>query len=434
MAFALQAANRQLLRDEGNHAHKDDHAERHENSKDVPEKPKAIIRMGSRGRFAEESRPKTMLDWPKYLFLKGAFYSNIVCLSPKFQHFITFVIVVASVLVGLQTYDSMSGSRAIAVLDSVVLYIFTFEVVVKVWACGNRPWEYFYHKSSVQYWNIFDFLVVVVCYLPLDASMVTVIRLFRLLRVLKLVKALPELQIIVMGLLSSLSSIFYVALLLMLVFYLYGIMCVSFFRDNDPVHFGSLETTFLTLFRMATFEDWTDVMYTQLYSCKVYGYGFREEWCTKPERPMGWAAAPFFVSFIILSSFVVLNLFIGVIISNMNDARTTLDKAEAEAEDGALDDFQRDSAVIKSMLTRMTELSSNIEKARDTMQDMQVEVQKLENSARVRKNKYRNGESKKTGWTRVMSDYKKAANRIKRGLAPSKVQKSSPVSNGTDSA
>uniref|UniRef100_A0A061R295 Ion transport protein n=1 Tax=Tetraselmis sp. GSL018 TaxID=582737 RepID=A0A061R295_9CHLO len=423
MAFALQAANRQLLRDEGNHAHKDDHAERHENSKDVPEKPKAIIRMGSRGRFAEESRPKTMLDWPKYLFLKGAFYSNIVCLSPKFQHFITFVIVVASVLVGLQTYDSMSGSRAIAVLDSVVLYIFTFEVVVKVWACGNRPWEYFYHKSSVQYWNIFDFLVVVVCYLPLDASMVTVIRLFRLLRVLKLVKALPELQIIVMGLLSSLSSIFYVALLLMLVFYLYGIMCVSFFRDNDPVHFGSLETTFLTLFRMATFEDWTDVMYTQLYSCKVYGYGFREEWCTKPERPMGWAAAPFFVSFIILSSFVVLNLFIGVIISNMNDARTALDKAESEAEAEAMDEFQQDSAVMKRMLSRMSELSGSLEKVVDSMSDMQAEVQKLEDSARARKKRTADCDRKGAGWTAALRNYGKAPSRIKRGVQTSDEQR-----------
>ena len=82
-------------------------------------------------------------------------------------------------------------------------------------------------------------------------------------------------QVLVMGLIGSLSSIFYVALLLMLVFYLYGIMCVSFFRDNDPVHFGSLETAFLTLFRMSTFEDWTDVMYTQLYGCDVYPYHFR---------------------------------------------------------------------------------------------------------------------------------------------------------------
>lgn len=228
--------------------------------------------------------------------------------------------------VGIQTYPSMEGVAALLIMDQVVLYIFTAECVIKILATGSRPWEYVYYKGSLQFWNIFDFLVVLVCYLPLGASMVTVIRLFRLLRVLKLVKALPELQVLVMGLLGSLSSIFYVALLLMLVFYLYGIICVSFFRDNDPVHFGTLEIAFLTLFRMATFEDWTDVMYTELYGCDVYPYHFRTHWCTKPERAMSWVAAPFFVSFIVLSSLVVLNLFIGVIISNMNEARATLEK------------------------------------------------------------------------------------------------------------
>ncbi len=80
-----------------------------------------------------------------------------------------------------------------------------------------------------------------------------------------------------MGLIGSLGSIFYVGLLLLLVFYLYGIMCVSFFRDNDPVHFGNLETAFLTLFRMSTLEDWADVMYTQLYGCDVNPLPFRSE-------------------------------------------------------------------------------------------------------------------------------------------------------------
>lgn len=220
----------------------------------------------------------------------------------------------------------MEGVKALQVMDAVVLYIFTVECVLKIAACGYKPWQFVYYKGGLVFWNIFDFAVVLVCYLPLGASMVTVIRLFRLLRVLKLVKALPELQVLVMGLLGSLSSIFYVALLLMLVFYLYGIICVSFFRDNDPVHFGTLETAFLTLFRMATFEDWTDVMYTELYGCDVYPYHFRTHWCTKPERAMSWVAAPFFVSFIVLSSLVVLNLFIGVIISNMNEARATLEK------------------------------------------------------------------------------------------------------------
>eukprot|EP00951_Prasinocladus_malaysianus_P022264 scaffold185992_cov44-Prasinocladus_malaysianus.AAC.2 len=236
---------------------------------------------------------------------------------------------------------------------------------------------------------------------------------------------MTDYQVLVMGLLGSLSSIFYVALLLMLVFYLYGIMCVSFFSENDPVHFGQLEVAFLTLFRMATFEDWTDVLYTELYGCDIYPYAFRQHWCTSPERAMGWVAAPFFISFIVLSSLVVLNLFIGVIISNMNEARATLTKVSAKAiilensslnhfawtqglsimalnilyyahvgpvwamslgstvaDDRDEDEFQQDASILRSMLKRMDDLSGTLAEARDSMMDMQSEVSKLESSAR----------------------------------------------------
>jgi len=373
-------------------------------------------RMMSRERL-NKNVPRTWRKVPDFILSKIAFYCNVIVSSPYFNNSITVVILIASLQVGVQTYQSMEDNQVLNIIDDIILYIFTAECIIKLVACGNRPWEYVWYKGNFVFWNIFDFLVVVVCYLPLGAGMVTVIRLFRLLRVLKLVKALPELQVLVMGLLGSLSSIFYVALLLMLVFYLYGIMCVSFFRDNDPVHFGQLETAFLTLFRMSTFEDWTDVLYTQLYGCDVYPYHFRTELCTDPNRAMGWVAAPFFVSFIILSSLVVLNLFIGVIISNMNEARATLDQEAAnEVHPEAEDEFQQDSAIMRAMIANMENLSSQVATVRDAMQEMQKEVTKLENSARVRKNKFRNGESSKTGFQRLMAEYSHTANRIKRGL------------------
>ncbi len=89
----------------------------------------------------------------------------------------------------------MEGNKILEVLDDVVLYIFTAECVLKIIACGKKPWLYIWFQGRPEFWNIFDFTVVLVCYLPLDAGMVTVVRLFRLLRVLKLVKALPELQV-----------------------------------------------------------------------------------------------------------------------------------------------------------------------------------------------------------------------------------------------
>jgi len=304
--------------------------------------------------------------------------------SPILNNTITAFIVLASALVGIQTYPSMeyvdgrdtnsAASKVWHAMDQVVLYIFTVEVVLKVLAEGNAPWRYFVtyqdpnaekpvdpdqlpnmwqvsqaftesvstkkkknrRRSKSQqrapfsianikldYWNIFDFSVVVVCYLPLGGNMVAVIRLFRLLRVLKLVRALPELQVLVFGLLSSVTSIFYVSMLLFLVFYLYAILCVTMLRANDPVHWENLETAFMTLFRMATLEDWTDVMYTAMLGCDVYKTPFRQEWCTDPQ-PMGWLAGPMFVSFVIVATFVVLNLFIGVINENMGLAKEQL--------------------------------------------------------------------------------------------------------------
>jgi voltage-gated sodium channel len=276
-----------------------------------------------------------------------------------------------------------AASKVWNAMDQVVLYIFTVEVVLKVLAEGNAPWRYFVtyqdpnaekpvdpdqlpnmwqvsqaftesvstmkkknrRRSKSQqrtpfsianikldYWNIFDFSVVVVCYLPLGGNMVAVIRLFRLLRVLKLVRALPELQVLVFGLLSSVTSIFYVSMLLFLVFYLYAILCVTMLRANDPVHWENLETAFMTLFRMATLEDWTDVMYTAMLGCDVYKTPFRQEWCTDPQ-PMGWIAGPMFVSFVMVATFVVLNLFIGVINQNMGIAKEQL--KELKKEDGS---------------------------------------------------------------------------------------------------
>jgi len=290
--------------------------------------------------------------------------------NKRFQNFIIMAIFIASIQVGIQTYPAMEKGQSgdiLAVMDAVVLYIFTVEVLVKVFGCGLKPWAYFHDR-----WNQFDFVVVFVCYMPLDASMVTVLRLFRLLRVLKLVKALPELQVLVMGLLNSLSSIFYVALLLMLVFYLYAVMCISLFRDNDPVHFPDLQTTFLTLFRMATFEDWTDVMYIQMYGCDAYPFGFRQHLCTDP-KALGWFPAVFFITFVVLSSFVVLNLFIGVITSNMDEARNALKHEEVEEDTSISVEEQRcidASTKIKDLVTNLDELTSGLDSLQSDVEEL----------------------------------------------------------------
>ena len=119
-------------------------------------------------------------------------------------------------------------------------------------------------------WNKFDFFIVVAAFTPGISSQATMLRLLRLLRVLKLVKALPQLQIIVTSLLSSFSSLGYIAMLMTMLFYLFAILAVMLFGKNDPHHFGTLHIAFLTLFRCATLEDWTDVMYINMLGTRTH--------------------------------------------------------------------------------------------------------------------------------------------------------------------
>ena len=118
----------------------------------------------------------------------------------------------------------------------------------------------------------FDFVIVAICLMPVNATYAAVLRLLRVLRVLKLVRALPRLQILVSALLKSIPSMGYVAILLFLVFYVYACAAVFIFGANDPVHFGHLPLAMLSLFRVVTGEDWTDVMYIAMYGCDQYGY------------------------------------------------------------------------------------------------------------------------------------------------------------------
>lgn len=242
--------------------------------------------------------------------------------SSKFQNFVTVVILLAGVLVGVETYPEAveAGGEGLHVLDAIILWIFVAEIVVKMVAAWPKPWRFFTDP-----WNVFDFVIVAAAFLPFAGSAATVLRLVRLLRVLRLVRALPKLQLLVGALLKSIPSMAYVSLLLGLLFYVYAVAGVFMWGENDPVHFANLQISFVSLFRAVTLEDWTDLMYIQMYGCENYGYGGMEAMCTASSAsPVGGAF--FFISFVLFGTMVILNLFIGVILSGM-------DEAQKEAED-----------------------------------------------------------------------------------------------------
>ncbi len=243
--------------------------------------------------------------------------------APWFHGGIIGVILFAGILVGLETYPEIMvvyGSW-LHLLDKLVLAIFTVEILIKFVARYPRPLQFFSDP-----WNVFDFIIVGACFLPFAVKYAMVLRILRLLRVLRLIRAIPRLQIVVEALLRSLPSMGYVSILLLVLFYVYAVMGVFLFGQNDPVHFATLQAAFLSLFRIVTLEDWTDIMYTQIYGCDVYGFEPYSQLCTDP------AAFPivspiYFVSFVLLGTMIFLNLFIGVIVNGMDEARQ---KHEAE--------------------------------------------------------------------------------------------------------
>lgn len=248
-----------------------------------------------------------------------------------FQNFIIAVIILAGILVGIQTYGEKVSqwTSIIDTVDWIILIIFTVEVVIKIIAEGNQPQNYF--KDA---WNLFDFFIVAACFAgPLlgdNAEFLPVLRLIRILRVFKLVTALPELQLIVGALLRSIPSMAYVSLLLGLLFYIYGAMAVFMFGDNDPIHFENLQMATLSLFRIITLEDWTDIMYINMFGCDNYGYDGNEALCTNPSASPVLGAL-FFVSFVLIGTMIVLNLFIGVIMNGMDEMKAETEiKARAE--------------------------------------------------------------------------------------------------------
>lgn len=245
--------------------------------------------------------------------------------SAAFGRAIITLILLTGVLVGMETYPEFGPEaavgRMIALTQKVILGLFVLEMVLKILACGKRPWEYFY-----QPWNVFDFTVIAICVLPLDAQYAAVFRLARILRTLRMVSVLPRLQVLVGALLRSIPSLGYVGMLLGLHFYVYAVVGTFMFRANDPVRFGSLHKSTLTLFQVLTLEGWNDVLATEFHgSDGEYQDSWKEiSQGTRKSEAQPLVASAYFVTFILFGTMIMLNLFTGVIISSLEDAQAEI--------------------------------------------------------------------------------------------------------------
>jgi len=263
-----------------------------------------------------------------------------IAYSRWFHDLILSLILLSGVLVGMETYpryhsDTEVGHVLLLIQDA-ILWAFVAEAAIKIGAHGTGPWLYFKNP-----WNVFDFTIIAICFLPIGAEFAMVFRMARLLRTLRLFTALPRLQVLVSALLKSIPSLGYVGILLLLHFYIYAVLGTFLFQHNDPIRFGNLHCSMMTLFEVLTLEGWNDVFNTQMLGSNVT---YSDEWRelagserVSTGRPI--AAAAYFVSFILLGTMIMLNLFTGVIINSMQEAQsqqdaTTLADAAA-AEDAA---------------------------------------------------------------------------------------------------
>ena len=218
--------------------------------------------------------------------------------SRAFRAGIIALIILNGIVIGAATSDSVvdHAGEWLRRLDDIILWIFVAEVILKLSAVWPHPSRYFRDP-----WNDFDFAVVALSLIPATGQFATVARLLRLLRVMRLISAIPELRLIVSTLLRSLPSMGHVVLLMSIVFYIYGVAGYHIFHDHDPQHWGTLGLALLTLFRVVTLEDWTDVMYTAM-----------------DLHPLAWI---YFVSFVVVGTFVIINLFIAVVLNNLEASK-----------------------------------------------------------------------------------------------------------------
>jgi voltage-gated sodium channel len=289
-----------------------------------------------------------------------AFCERVVRSRP-FQFFVIAAIVLASVLVGLETYPEFGEWRGgvLHTLDRIVLGIFCVELLLRFGALWPKPMRFFRDG-----WNVFDFIIVVVFLLPVGGGFAAVLRLARVFRVLRLVTAVPKLQLLVGAMLRSLPSMGYVALLLGVLVYVYAVLGTSLFGKNDPLHFGTLQLSMLTLFQIVTLEGWADILFTNMYGADQFGYEGRQHLILQAHgRPF---MAPFyFVSFIFLGTMIMLNLLIGVVINSMNELHKEAEAAERKKnaqEHGIAADFDAVEQQLESLRQSVEALRERLDK------------------------------------------------------------------------
>ena len=218
---------------------------------------------------------------------------------------ITLIVINAGIL-GIQTNHEIMAAigSELTIMDHAILWIFIAEIVLLMAA---RGWRFF--KDP---WCIFDFLVVAIALVPATGSL-SVLRALRVLRILRLVNKIESMRRVVSALLSSLPGLGSVFGLVLIVFYVAGVVATNMYAADFPDRFGSLGISFYTLFQVMTLEGWSEEIARPIMA--VY--------------PSAWI---FFLIFIFISTFIVVNLFVAVIVDSINTIKNDEDKKVKDSD------------------------------------------------------------------------------------------------------
>ena len=248
--------------------------------------------------------------------------------SKYFEPIIIAIIVANSLLLGMETSKTLEErfGDQMRLGNQVALSIFIVEAITKMVALAPRSHRYF--KDG---WNVFDFIVIVAALIPATGQFAVIARLARLLRALRLISAVKELRLIITALVRSIPSVGHVMMLMGIIVYIYAIMGYHFFHVDDPQNWGSLGRSCLTLFNIITLEGWTEVMAVAMEI-----------------NPYAWI---YFVSFVVVGTFVVINLLIAIIINNLDEAK--LERLRDLAEPVTAEELLRELRTTRESLSRL---------------------------------------------------------------------------------
>ena len=250
--------------------------------------------------------------------------------SKIFKNVIVLIILINSIVLGLITSDAIYAKfgKILEFILSTCVAIFTVEIILRIIAKG---WRFFLNG-----WNIFDFVLVSIALMPETGAAIT-FRVFRVMRALRMVSSFKKLRHIVSAILVSAPHVFWAAVLLMIIFYIFGIMGQNLFHEEFPQWFGTLGETVYTLFQVTTLESWS--MGIARPVMKVFPWA----WC-------------YFVPFVMISSYIVLNVVVGVVVNATSDLSDDDDVTDMRNK------MKTKKVTNAELLQQITELKNHIER------------------------------------------------------------------------